>query len=56
MEDKLSWQCEQHPDAKIRKSWDQTHYVMNGYPAGEGVKSNYKYECAECSRELAPDK
>ena len=51
----LPWACPDHPQAQIRRSWDQTQYVMNGYPAGVPLKSNYKYECAECGRELAPD-
>lgn len=50
--DNLPYICEAHPHAQIRKSWDETHYVMNGYPVGTGIKSNYKYECAECGREL----
>jgi len=52
----LPWVCPDHPDAQVRCSWDETHYVMNGYPAGTGIKSNFKYECAVCGRELAPDK
>jgi hypothetical protein len=50
----LPWICEDHPDAKIRRSWDQNHYVLNGYPAGLGWKTNVRYECAECGKELAP--
>lgn len=49
----LPWTCPQHPEAQIRHSWDQTHYVMNGYPAGQGVRSNHRYECSECGTELA---
>lgn len=55
MVDNLPWVCPQHPQAQIRRSWDQTHYVMNGYPAGTGTKSNFKYECAECGLELSPE-
>lgn len=47
------WVCPDHPDAKIRHLWDQTHTVLNGYPAGRGFSSNHKYECAECGLELA---
>lgn len=52
----LPWRCPDHPDAMIRHSWDQTHYVLNGYPAGEGMRSNHRYECAECGRQLADEK
>jgi len=52
----LPWQCPEHPSAQIRKSWDDSRYVMNGYPVGIGTKSNIKYECAECGRELATEK
>ena len=52
----LPWVCPEHPNAQIRHSWDQTHYVMNGYPVGTGIRSNQRYECAECGRELQPDK
>jgi len=51
----LPWLCPEHPKAQIRRSWDQTHYVMNGYPAGIGTRSNFRYECAECGLQLAPD-
>lgn len=54
MKPALPWTCPQHPAAQIRHSWDQKHYVMNGYPAGSGFSSNHKYECAECGLELAP--
>jgi len=50
----LPWQCPEHPDAKIRESYNVTRYVWNGYPRGTGEKNNYKYECMECGRELAP--
>lgn len=50
----LPWVCPQHPDAQIRHSWDQTHYVIGGYPAGEGIRSNHRYECVKCGTELAP--
>lgn len=53
-EETLPWVCPDHPSAQIRHSWDQSHYIMNGYPAGLGIKSNDKYECAVCGRELAP--
>ena len=52
----LPWVCPAHPDAQIRRSWDQTQYVMNGYPAGEPIKRNFKYECAECGLDLAEPK
>ena len=52
----LPWRCPEHPDAQIRQSWDSTRYVMNGYPVGTGVKSNYRYECEECGKELASPK
>ena len=50
---KLPWVCPQHPSAQIRHTWDQTHYVMNGYPAGNGISGNHRYECAECGTQLA---
>lgn len=49
----LPWICEDHPDAQVRHLYDLTHYVMNGYPSGEGIRSNHRYECAVCQRELA---
>lgn len=52
----LPWTCPDHPQAEIRHLWDQTHYVLNGYPAGQGIKSNHRYECAVCNRELAAEK
>ena len=48
--------CPDHPNAQIRHSWDETHYVLNGYPAGLGTKNHHRYECVECGRELAPPK
>jgi len=45
--------CERHPNAMIRHSWDEHHYILNGLPAGEGWKSNHTFECAECGRPLA---
>jgi hypothetical protein len=47
--------CKKHPDAKIRHEWDQTHYVMNGYPSGLGTKSNSHYFCSECNLEVCSD-
>ena len=52
----LPYVCPEHPQAQIRHSWDQTHCVLNGYPAGTGWKSKHKYECTECGRELAMEK
>lgn len=50
----LPWICPDHPEAQIRYSWDRTYYVFSdGYPRGGGVKTNHKYECAECGRKLA---
>ena len=51
----LPWVCNDHPEAQVRKSWDRTYYVMNGYPSGSGIDSNFKYECAVCGRELAAE-
>jgi hypothetical protein len=50
----LPWLCDDHPEAEIWHSWDQNHYVMNGYPAGTGWRTAHSYECNECGRELAP--
>lgn len=44
--------CPEHPAAQIRHSWDETQYIMNGYPAGRAIKINHTYQCAECGREL----
>jgi len=49
----LPWQCPDHPDSKIKYTYDRTRYVFNGYPRGVGITSNYKYQCKECDRELA---
>jgi hypothetical protein len=49
----LPWTCPQHPKARIRHTWDETHCVLNGYEAGEGIKSKHCYECAECGQELS---
>lgn len=49
----LPYICQAHPAAQIRHSFDSMQYAMNGYPAGESLKSNHRYECAECGRELA---
>lgn len=43
----------EHPDALIRRTWDQNHYVLKGEAAGTGWRTNIRCECAECSRELA---
>lgn len=51
----LPYICPEHPDAQIKHTWDQTHYVMNGYPAGEGISSKHQYWCAKCGRELAAE-
>lgn len=53
MQSKLPWKCPYHPDSKIKESYDLTRYIYNGYPRGEGEKSNFKYECLECGLELA---
>ncbi len=50
----LPYFCEEHPDAKIKHVWDETHWVLNGYPGGTGIKKNHKYYCAECGKELSP--
>jgi len=53
--DKLPSICPKHPDAPIRHLWDQTHYILNGYPAGLGIKSNHRYECSVCGLELCSE-
>lgn len=50
----LPYLCPQHPRAQIRHLWDQTHYIMNGLPAGAGFRKNHRYECAECGLQVAP--
>jgi len=52
--EKLPYLCPQHPDAKIRHEWDESHYVLNGLPAGRGVKSNQCWTCSVCGRVLSP--
>lgn len=53
--DKLPWICEDHPEAQIKRTYDQKQYILNGYPAGVPLKLNIKYECCVCGRELALD-
>ena len=48
--------CEKHPTAMIRHSWNESHYILNGLPSGEGIKSEHAYECADCGRPLAERK
>ncbi len=45
--------CEQHLDAPVRHSWEQTHYLINGESSGKGFDLKHKYECTECGRELS---
>lgn len=49
----LPLNCEQHPAAPIRRSWTRRQYVMNGYPSGQPLDSDFRFECSECGRELA---
>jgi len=51
--DELPYICPEHPHAQIEESYDVKKYVYNGYPRGTGIKSNYKWACAECGRELS---
>ena len=51
----LPWTCPKHPQAQIRHSWNETQYVMNGYPAGQPIRGGHRYECAECGIELADE-
>lgn len=44
--------CADHPGSDIKHTWDQTHAVLNGLPAGDGVKGNHRYFCATCGKEL----
>ncbi|MFW6148140.1 MAG: hypothetical protein ACOC6B_07105 [Thermodesulfobacteriota bacterium] len=44
--------CPEHPDAEIRHTWDRKHYVLNGLPAGAGLDTNHRYECAVCGRQV----
>ena len=44
--------CPKHPDGLIDHHYDLTQCVLNGYPSGEGVKSNHKYFCHDCGVEL----
>ena len=47
--------CKKHPNAKIRHEWDQTYFVMNGYPSGRGIKSNHCYFCSICGTEVCSE-
>ena len=52
----LPWICPKHPNAQIRKLWDRTLFVFSDeIPRGTGIDSNYKWECAVCGQELAPE-
>lgn len=51
----LPWICPKHPKAQVRHTWDESHYILNGYPAGVGIKSAHRYECAECGTELSSE-
>jgi len=55
MSEELPWTCPKHPMAQVRHTWDEKQYVMNGYPAGQPLKLNHKYECADCGLELAAE-
>lgn len=48
--------CKDHPNAEILHEWDQTHYVLNGFIAGVGTKSDHRYFCQKCRRELCSPK
>ena len=51
----LPWICPDHPEALIKHTWDETHFVWkDDFPRGEGIKKNHKYECNICGRELKP--
>lgn len=52
---KLPWRCSDHPNAKILHSWDRNHLLQGGYAVGKGCRSNQRWECSECGRELASD-
>ena len=47
--------CPNHPKAQIRHEWDQTHYILNGYPAGQGIRGNHQYFCSICGLELCSE-
>ena len=49
----LPFICPDHPMAKIKHEFDESHYIMNGFTAGTGIRSNHKYYCNECGRELS---
>ncbi len=48
----LPYVCPDHPMAQVKHSWDQSHYIIGGYPAGLGFKTNHAYACNECGRHL----
>lgn len=52
----LPYTCPDHFPTRPVHSWEVKHYVMNGYPAGEGVKvaGSDEYRCSVCGRELSP--
>lgn len=55
-ENKLPWQCPDHPDATIKMEYEVTKYCWGGVPRGIGARRNYRFYCNECGRELAKDK
>lgn len=44
--------CKDHPNAEIRHEWDESYYILNGFRAGPADKTDHKYFCNECGREL----
>lgn len=56
MSNPLPWTCPKHPQAQVRHSWAETRYAMNGYPVGRPIRTQHRYECAECGLELADER
>ena len=52
MNKSLPYPCSDHLKENIRLSWDEKQYILNGYPVGQPIKSNYRYECAKCGTQL----
>jgi hypothetical protein len=55
MNKRLPYVCTEHPDGEIRYSYTTEQYILNGYPAGDELKTDEKWECVICGRELSEE-
>jgi len=45
------WRCPFHPNAQIKHTWDEDHYVLNGEVIKTTIpntKRNHLYQCEQC--------